>query len=166
MTTRPTFDFLSSIINPFLRTTHIHAPYLPFQIIKIARSTFFSAFIAVNQLGPILASPANMADSAEALQVATNQIKGMVRVTKENSQRFLGLECAPFKGREDEKGMDRLRRELSSWLVNNEIQKQPGVQAAMESARERKLEEIREREREFQEAIEQGVLPQRRRAVD
>lgn len=107
-----------------------------------------------------------MADSAEALQVATNQIKGMVRVTKENSQRFLGLECAPFKGREDEKGMDRLRRELSSWLVNNEIQKQPGVQAAMESARERKLEEIREREREFQEAIEQGVLPQRRRAVD
>lgn len=50
----------------------------------------------------------------------------------------------PYIGQEGEKGMDRLKRELSSWLVNNEIQKQPGVQAAMQRLRERRIEEISE----------------------
>lgn len=144
MITRPSPDFLTSYLNQFLRTTHLHASYLPFQIIKIARQTLFSAFIALNQLGPILASPAAEADSPEGFQNATNQLRGIVRVTKENSQRLLQLECMPYIGQEGEKGMDRLKRELSSWLVNNEIQKQPGVQAAMQRLRERRIEEISE----------------------
>lgn len=96
----------------------------------------------MNQLGPILASHAAGADSPEGLQNATNQIRGMVRATKENSQRLLQLECMPFKGQEDEKGMERLKRELSSWLVNNDIQKQPGVQAAMQRVMEKRMEEM------------------------
>ncbi|KAE9992512.1 hypothetical protein Vi05172_g10434 [Venturia inaequalis] len=144
MITRPTPDFLTSHINQFLRATHLHASYLPFQIIKIARQTFFSAFIAMNQLGPILASSAAEADSPQGLQNATNQIRGIVHATKENSQRLLQLECMPFKGQEGEKGMERLKRELSSWLVNNDIQKQPGVQAAMQRVMEKRIEQMSE----------------------
>lgn len=50
----------------------------------------------------------------------------------------------PFKGQESNKGMGRLKRELSNWLVNNDIQKQPGVQAAMQKIMERRLEETEE----------------------
>ncbi|QDS67623.1 hypothetical protein FKW77_004254 [Venturia effusa] len=144
MITRPSPDFLTSHINTFLRATNLHASYLPFQIIQIARQSSFAAFIAMNQLGPILASPATMPDSPGELQNATIQIRQLARATKENSQKLLQLECMPFIGQEGDKGMDRLKRELSSWLVNNEIQKQPGVQAAMQRARERKLQEIGE----------------------
>jgi hypothetical protein len=133
-------------LNPLLRTTHVHTPYLPFQIIKIVRQTAFSVFIAVNQLAPALASPANNANSEEGLQAGMNQLRGVVALTNQGAQRLLELEFAPFRSEEGEKGMDRLKRELGNWLVNNEIRNERGVDAAIKGVVERRNAEAREEE--------------------
>jgi hypothetical protein len=73
-----------------------------------------------------------------------NQLRGIVGLTNQGAQRLLELEFAPFRSEGNEKGMDRLKRELGSWLVNNEIRNERGVDAAIRTVVERRNAEARE----------------------
>jgi len=140
--TRPHFPLvISNVLNPLFTTFRIHPPFLPFQIIKVARQTAFSVFIAVNQLAPIWkSSPGAQTDSEEAQRQYMSQLRGIAGIANQDAQRLLGLEMAPFA--QDPPAEGRLKQQLKAWLLQNEVRNDPGVTAAIQNAVERRNDEL------------------------
>lgn len=91
----------------------------------------------------MLATPANRANSEEGLQAGINQLKALVVLNNQETQRLLELELAPFRSEDDERGIGRIKREVGNWLVNNEIRNERGVNAAIQGVVERRNAEAR-----------------------
>ena len=128
--TRPTFPtVLTNIINPFLISTKLRQPYLPFQILTILRKVAITFFIALSQLGPILQGPIapQNGDSISAQQL--DRLDALARTTDQEVTRLMGLELSPFAG--EQSSMRELRSSLKEWLVQNTVRNDPEVKAAI-----------------------------------
>ncbi|KIW01771.1 uncharacterized protein PV09_06943 [Verruconis gallopava] len=133
---------LRYVLNPLLSALpgFRHPPYLPFQLVKLARQTAFSFFIAVNQLAPWWAPPATAAQEEAVQNQLLSQIRRIVAATTLDSQRLLALEHAPFAG--SARSESAMRERLVEWLVQNEVRNDPAVSAAMKRAIERRNAEV------------------------
>ncbi|ORY64971.1 uncharacterized protein BCR38DRAFT_342083 [Pseudomassariella vexata] len=133
--TRPGFpEFLSNIVNPILTTFTNHAPYLPFQVILLARKCSVTLYIAFSQIGPLLqplgqlgAKPGDA--SEKALSQGLERLEQTARVMDTDASRLMELEMAPFAG--DPEVLSTMRTKLQEWLVQNTIRSDPMVRDAL-----------------------------------
>ena len=103
-------------MNPLFITTKIHPPYLPFQVLILARKIAITSFIALSQLSPIFYPYKN--DSTATLR----RFSRLSDVTKRNDsevKRLLALELAPFVS--EREFIKDLKLRVKEWLVQNKI---------------------------------------------
>jgi hypothetical protein len=140
--TRPHFPrLLDQVLNP-LFTLFNHPPYLPFQLTKLIRQSGFSLFAAVNQLAPWYSGGAagnTPQEEAKQNQLLV-QMRRLLSMTQQDSQKLLALEHVPIAGDARMEGV--MRERLVEWLVQNEVRNDPLVSAAMQRAIERRNAEI------------------------
>ncbi|KAH8671034.1 hypothetical protein BX600DRAFT_236632 [Xylariales sp. PMI_506] len=133
--TRPGFPrFVEAVVNPLLiRFTH-HAPYLPFQIISLARKCSITLYIAFSQIGPLLQPLAQQGlkpgeVSEKALRQGLDRLEQTARSLDVDTSRLMEFEMAPFAG--DPEAVNSMRGKLKEWLVQNTIRSDPMVRDAL-----------------------------------
>ncbi|KAF2967093.1 hypothetical protein GQX73_g6467 [Xylaria multiplex] len=129
---RPRFPaFVEMLVNPFLVRFTSHAPYLPFQVIALARRIAIAIYIAFGQLGPILqAGPdQEVAAGEKALQKNFENLENVAKFMDLDATRLMELEMAPFAG--DPEVTKDMRSKLKEWLVQNTIRADPMVRDAL-----------------------------------
>ncbi|KAI1173138.1 hypothetical protein F4777DRAFT_581262 [Nemania sp. FL0916] len=129
---RPGFPvFVDTIINPLLARFTTHAPYLPFQVVALARRVAIAIYIAFGQLGPILQPGGRREDVAaeRALQQQLERLEHTTRFLDADATRLMELEMAPFAG--DPDVVKDMRGKLKEWLVQNTIRADPMVRDAL-----------------------------------
>ena len=131
--TRPyTSPLLEKILNPLLGHTTQHPPFLPFQMIQLARKATFTSFIALSQIGALLPQATPMTSTQTLSQQDMQQLSRLETIAKNTeveATRLLGMEAAPYVG--DEQGTKDLSNKVREWLVNNTIRADPEVRDAM-----------------------------------
>jgi len=135
--TRPTFPLLARhFFNPLLNL-FARPGYLPFQTLAIVRRICVSLFIAAAQIAPQFRATAGpAADSPEAERQAFGQLLQVAAEIDGDAGRMLGQQFAPFKG--DGEMEERVKGAVVSWLVQNEIRNERGVQTAIKRVVEKK----------------------------
>ncbi|EOD48047.1 Heat shock protein [Neofusicoccum parvum] len=115
--TRPDFPaFITDFLNPLFAFFKAHPPFLPFQVLAIARKTTFALFIAMNQLAPILQDPRRNLqnqNNAAAQQEQLNRLTQLLSVADQDAMKLVGIETMPFQGDEGEK---ELRGKMKDWI--------------------------------------------------
>ncbi|EGP88487.1 unnamed protein product [Zymoseptoria tritici ST99CH_1A5] len=142
--TRPHFPvLLEKFINPFLITTGLRPPYLPFQMIILLRKIAVTFFIAMSQLGPLLqsASP-GMEDPAVVSMQQIQRIEAVAAAVDTELSRLIAMEVIPFGN--DEASVGELKEGLVDWLKVNTVRNDPEVRAAMARVLERRRAEGRD----------------------
>lgn len=138
--TRPYFPPVAvNIINPILTTLTSHPPYLPFQLILLARKMSITLYIAFSQIGPLLAGPSAVPANAtpeQALQSQLQRLQATAQATDVEAARLLGLEMAPYAG--DQDVLHTVKGKVKEWLVTNTIRNHPEVRDAMGNALKRR----------------------------
>ncbi|OJD34475.1 heat shock protein [Diplodia corticola] len=136
---RPDFPpLLTKILNPLVSTLHLHAPWLPYQILSIVRKGTFASFIAMNQLGPLMRDPKRnlqTQDNPAMQQQQLDRLTQLCAATDTDALRLLGVETMPFQGEDGEK---ELKAKMKGWLVQNSIRSDPVVRDAVGRAVARK----------------------------
>ncbi|KAI1389796.1 uncharacterized protein F4822DRAFT_214064 [Hypoxylon trugodes] len=130
--TRPTFPrFLGNLINPFLTHFTSHPPYLPFQVISLARKLSITLYIAFSQIGPLLQQQSVKPGEAseKALRQSLDRLEQTARSMDVDATRLMELEMAPFAG--DPEVINSMRTKLKEWLVQNTIRADPMVKDAL-----------------------------------
>ncbi|TGJ82095.1 hypothetical protein E0Z10_g6657 [Xylaria hypoxylon] len=130
--TRPRFPFfVETLVNPFLVRFTSHVPYLPFQVIALARHVAIAIAIALSQLGPVLQAGRNQeaAASEKALQLNLQRLETTASLMDADTTRLMELEMAPFAG--DPEVIKNMRSKLKEWLVQNTIRADPMVRDAL-----------------------------------
>lgn len=132
--TRPYFPIvLTRLINPVSYHVARHAPYLPYQAIIVTHKIAVSVFIAVAQIAPQFRKAAVAQESPEA---HARQVERLVGAIDHDAKRLLELEMVPFV---NDMGLEaRLKGQLKTWLVQNEIRNDPGVDAAIRRVLDRR----------------------------
>lgn len=132
---RPTFPYIvDKYLNPFLTTFTKHPPYLPFQLISMARKICITMHIAFSQIGPMLSPPEPSAvptnSTPEAhLQEQLNRLDGATQALDTEVGRLMGMEMSPFVG--DAQAVSGVKNKVKEWLVQNTIRNDPEVRDAM-----------------------------------
>lgn len=132
---RPTFPyFAEKILNPFFTTFTKHPPYLPFQLISMARKICVTMFIAFSQIGPLINPPEASAmpvnsDPETHLRDQLTRLDGATRALDTEVGRLMGMEMSPFVG--DPQGVAGVKGKVKEWLVQNTIRNDPEVRDAM-----------------------------------
>ncbi|KAH7026126.1 membrane associated DnaJ chaperone-like protein [Microdochium trichocladiopsis] len=140
--TRPAYPRLvAAVINPLLtRFTH-HGPYLPFQLITLARKLSVTFYIALSQIGPLVLRGGNNASgkggtaastgdtSEKVLRQTLDRIEQAAQTLDADASRLMELEMAPFAG--DPALVNSMRGKLREWLVQNTIRSDPMVKDAL-----------------------------------
>jgi len=128
--TRPTSAALS-IVNPVLQALTTHPPYIPFQILILARKATITLFIAISQLGPLLQDPQQAPVQSIELsqQQQLDRLTQVARGNEVEATRLLALDMAPFAG--DEQALNDVRGKMKEWLVQNTIRADPEVRDAV-----------------------------------
>ncbi|PQE21071.1 hypothetical protein CJF32_00005530 [Rutstroemia sp. NJR-2017a WRK4] len=130
---RPYFPVLAAkVLNPLFTTFTSHPPYLPFQLIQLARKLSVTLYIAFSQLGPLIQPPTATAQSGNAEQVLQQQLDRMDQTAKAvevDASRLQALEMVPFV--EDPQAMKEVKGKVKEWLVQNTIRSDPEVRDAM-----------------------------------
>lgn len=123
--------FVEALVNPFLVRFTSHAPYLPFQVVALARRVAIVIYIALGQLGPILQAGRNqeVAAGERALQQSLERLEHTARSMDADAARLMELEMAPFAG--DPEILKDMRAKLKEWLVQNTIRADPMVRDAL-----------------------------------
>ncbi|KAF2234326.1 membrane associated DnaJ chaperone-like protein [Viridothelium virens] len=130
--TRPILPrLITRLVNPVVNTMSGRSPYLPFQVLQLARKIAFTVFIALSQLGPLLHEPTATGQlNSDALQQRQlNRLANAVKLADQETVRLLSLDVTPFSA--DEQGMQALRNGLQEWLVQNTIRSDPTVRDAV-----------------------------------
>ncbi|KAL9104512.1 MAG: hypothetical protein Q9163_000543 [Psora crenata] len=128
---------LTRILNPVLEFVQ-HPPFLPFQLLALARKSTFTLFIAFSQFSGLWLQPATAASNGNSPQ-DLQQLLRLEQLAKGNeaeASRLLAMDMAPFVA--DEQGKMALRGRIREWLVNNTIRTDPEVRDAMGRALERR----------------------------
>ncbi|KAI0913862.1 hypothetical protein F4824DRAFT_237198 [Ustulina deusta] len=129
---RPRFPaFVETVVNPFLVRFTSHAPYLPFQVVALARRVAIAIYIAIGQLGPVLRAGRDQEAAAEekALQQNLERLEHTAKFMDADATRLMELEMAPFAG--DPDVVKDMRAKLKEWLVQNTIRADPMVRDAL-----------------------------------
>ncbi|KAM3071420.1 hypothetical protein ACMFMF_007892 [Clarireedia jacksonii] len=130
---RPYFPLIATkVLNPFFTTFTSHPPYLPFQLIQLARKLSVTLYIAFSQLGPLLQPPVATVQNGNAEQVLQQQLDRMDQTAKAvevDASRLQALEMVPFV--EDPQAMKEVKGKVKEWLVQNTIRSDPEVRDAM-----------------------------------
>lgn len=138
--TRPTFPaILTNIVNPFLISTKLRQPYLPFQMLTILRKVAITFFIALSQLGPILQGPIVPQDADAVTPQQLDRLDVLAKTADQEVTRLMGLELSPFVA--EQSSMRELRSSLKEWLVQNTIRNDPEVKAAINRVLNRRRQE-------------------------
>jgi hypothetical protein len=130
--TRPRFPaFIEFLVNPLLVRFTIHPPYLPFQVVALARRVAIAIYIAFGQLGPVLQAGRNQEAAAgeKALQQNLERLESTAKSIDVDASRLMELEMAPFAG--DPEVVRDMRSKLKEWLVQNTIRADPMVRDAL-----------------------------------
>lgn len=124
--------FAAKLLNPFLATFPNHPPYLPFQLIQLARKMSITLFIAFSQIGPLL-QPSSQASQSTSPEVQLNQNLDRLEATAQaadmEATRLVGMEMSPFVG--DQHALKDVKGKIKSWLVQNTIRNDPMVRDAI-----------------------------------
>jgi hypothetical protein len=132
--TRPYFPIvITRLIDPVSYHIARHAPYLPYQAIVVARKIAVSMFIAVAQIAPQFRRAAAARESPEA---QAQQVGHLLGAIDNDAKRLLELEIVPYVN--DTELEARLKGQLKTWLVQNEIRNDPGVDAAIRRVLDRR----------------------------
>lgn len=132
--TRPYFPPLATnILNPLVTTFSTHPPYLPFQLIQLARKTSLTLYIAFSQIGPLLYPPSPSSSPTSTPEAQLKQqlerLKQTAQIADVEASRLIGLEMSPFAG--DEQVVRGMKAKTQEWLVQNTIRNDPMVRDAM-----------------------------------
>ncbi|KAF4470658.1 chaperone DNAJ [Fusarium albosuccineum] len=142
--TRPDFPPFVNAINAVITRVTSLPPYLPFQVISLARRIALTVYIALNQIGPLLAAqltgPQKSEDEDEkALRQSLNRLEMLAKQLDGDAVRLLDMEMAPYKG--DAEATSNLQGKMREWLVQNTIRADPMVRDAMgTSLRKRRVD--------------------------
>ncbi|KAI1822145.1 hypothetical protein F4861DRAFT_419137 [Xylaria intraflava] len=138
--TRPRFPvFVKELVNPLLVRFTSHAPYLPFQVVTLARHACIAIYIAFGQLGPILQTGRAQQAGEKALHKNLAWLEQTVQSLDADAARLMELEMAPFAG--DPEIVKDMRSKLKEWLVQNTIRADPMVRDALgRSLRKRRVD--------------------------
>lgn len=130
---RPYFPSVAAnLLNPLLATFTSHPPYLPFQIIQLARKLSITLFIAFSQLGPLLQPPTTVPQNISPEMMMKQQLDRLDHVAKAvdvDASRLQALEMVPFAN--DPQAMKEVKGKVKEWLVQNTIRSDPEVRDAM-----------------------------------
>ncbi|KAF7914866.1 hypothetical protein EAE99_010420 [Botrytis elliptica] len=129
---RPYFPVVATnILNPILTKFTSHPPYLPFQLIQLARKASLTLYIAFSQLGPLLQPPtAPQNGTPEAvLKQQLDRLEQVAKAAEVDASRLHALEMIPFAN--DPQAMNDVKGKVKEWLVQNTIRSDPEVRDAM-----------------------------------
>ncbi|KAB8290731.1 hypothetical protein EYC80_008368 [Monilinia laxa] len=131
--TRPYFPTVATeVINPILAAFTLHPPYLPFQLIQLARQMSVTLYIAFSQIGPLLEPPTTIAQNVSpeaALKQQLDRLEYVAKAAESDASRLQGLEMIPFAN--DPQAMKDIKGKVKEWLVQNTIRSDPEVRDAM-----------------------------------
>jgi hypothetical protein len=137
---RPYFPiFAEKLINPILITFTKHPPYLPFQLIQLARKMSITLYIAFSQIGPLLQPPTQTPQSSDPeIQLRQNldRLEATAQAADIEATRLMGMEMSPFVG--DPQALKDVRGKVTGWLVQNTIRNDPMVRDAIGRSLQRK----------------------------
>ncbi|EPE29523.1 Chaperone J-domain-containing protein [Glarea lozoyensis ATCC 20868] len=128
---RPHFPIMASkAINPLLTTFAKHPPYLPFQLISLARKLSITLYIAFSQIGPLLQPPTISTMTPEAAMAAQLQrLEATAQAADTEATRLMTMEMSPFAG--DPGALNDVKGKVKEWLVQNTIRNDPEVRDAI-----------------------------------
>jgi hypothetical protein len=128
---RPYFPTIASnVINPLLTTFTKHPPYLPFQLISLARKLSITLYIAFSQIGPLLQPTEAATTTPEAaLSAQLQRLEGTAKAADVETSRLMGMEMSPFAG--DPEALKDIKGKVKEWLVQNTIRNDPEVRDTM-----------------------------------
>lgn len=130
---RPFFPPVAAkFLNPLLTTFTFHPPYLPFQLISLARKLSVTIYIAFSRIGPLLQSPDEARKQGDPDVVLGQQLDRLEQSTKAadvEASRLMEMEKAPFAG--DPSAVRNVQVKIKEWLVQNTIRMDPEVRDAV-----------------------------------
>jgi len=130
---RPYFPVLAEkFLNPILTTFTNHPPYLPFQLIQLARKLSVTLYIAFSQIGPLLQPATQAPQSASPEKQMDFNLTRMENVAKAvdlEATRMMDMEMVPFRA--DREAQHDIRNKIKVWLVQNTIRADPEVRDAI-----------------------------------
>lgn len=130
---RPYFPpFAAKLLNPLLSTFTHHPPYLPFQLLQLARKMSITLYIAFSQIGPLLQSPEQarqQGDQEANLRQQLDRLEMTAKATDLEATRLMGMEMVPFIG--DQHALNQVQGQVKEWLVQNTIRNDPEVRDAI-----------------------------------
>jgi hypothetical protein len=130
---RPYFPvFAVKVLNPLLTTFTNHPPYLPFQLIQLARKMSVTLYIAFSQIGPLLQPPTQAAQAADPevqLRQNLDRLEATAKTAEAEVTRLFQMEMTPFVG--DRQLVRSLEGKISTWLVQNTVRNDPEVRDAI-----------------------------------
>lgn len=142
--TRPSFPLFLNAINAVLVRVTAHPPYVPFQIISLARKLTITIYIALSQIGPLISMHftteqyAAVQDDDKALRQGLDRLEALTKQLDGDTERLMVMEMAPFKG--DPEAATYLQGKIKEWLVQNTIRADPMVRDALgNSFRKRRI---------------------------
>jgi len=130
---RPFFPvFATNILNPLLTTFTNHPPYLPFQLIQLARKISVTLYIAFSQIGPLLQPPTQATQASDPevqLRQNLDRLEATAKSAEAEAGRLFQMEMTPFVG--DPQAVKSLESKISHWLVQNTVRNDPEVRDAI-----------------------------------
>ena len=115
------------------------APYLPFQIIALARKLCVTIYVALSQIGPLIGADTSGgqialggkkgADPETLLRQNLDRLEVTARGLDADTGRLLEMEMAPFAG--DAAVVQSMKGKMREWLVQNTIRADPMVRDAL-----------------------------------
>lgn len=133
--TRPHFPPFLNVCNTILTIISSHPPYLPFQMLALARKLTITIYVAMSQIGPLLQehmhpdSQRAEANEEKALHTGLDRLRAMAAALDSETSRLMEMELAPFKG--DPAQAANLQGKMRKWLVQNTIRADPMVRDAL-----------------------------------
>lgn len=129
---RPYFPpVAANFINPIITTVANHPPYLPFQVILLARKLSITMYIAFSQIGPLLQPRPGVGSAPNpelALRQELDRLQATAKATDIETTRLVEMEMGPFR---DEQTVGILKGKVKEWLVKNTIRNDPEVRDAI-----------------------------------
>ena len=127
---------VSRVVNPVITLFGNHPPYLPFQILSLARKLMLSFFIALSQIGPLVFEPTVGHDGKDISGQQLDRIDALAKTADQEAARIMSLELIPFAG--EAASMQELRAAMRTWLVDNTVKSNAGVRDAVGRVLERR----------------------------
>ena len=123
-----------NVVNAIVTRLTTRTPYLPFQLIALTRRLTITLYIALSQIGPLLAPHSNSKkasaeDDEKSLRESLNRLEALSQQLDGDAARLTEMEVAPFKG--DAASIKNLQGKMREWLVQNTIRADPMVRDAL-----------------------------------